>query len=301
METKKKKKSGWFSNSLILLIFLVGAGIFLYPTVSDTWNRYRNQKLITSYSDTIEHLSEEDYSLAWEEAREYNQQHTVNVIRAVLEEETETSENETESDAALKTEEENRYDRLLNPAGNGIMGYVKIPVIDVELAIYHGVGSEALEKGCGHIEGTSLPIGGEGTHAVLSAHRGLPSAELFTDLDQVKEGDLFYITVLDETLAYEVDQILTVLPDEVEALAIEENEDYVTLVTCTPYAVNTHRLLVRGKRTEYVEPELEKDNPIKQVVVTENLTRRLLIIGGGVFFALVLLMAIIFRKKKRKE
>ena len=156
-----------------------------------------------------------------------------------------------------ETDEE--YESLLNLNGDGMMGYVEIPVIDQSIPIYHYTTEATLEKGAGHLFGSSLPVGGESTHAIISAHRGLPSAKLFTDLNLVEEGDVFYLHVLDQTLAYEVDQILTVLPDETESLGITEGEDYVTLITCTPYAVNTHRLLVRGHRIAYEEAkEIEK-------------------------------------------
>jgi sortase A len=200
------------------------------------------------------------------------------------------------------------YDQVLNPSGNEIMGYIEIPKISVKLAIYHGIGTDALENGCGHIEGTSLPIGGIGNHAVISAHRGLPSAKLFTDLDQLEIGDLFYITVLDEKLAYKVDQIKTVLPEETEDLAIEDDKDLVTLVTCTPYGVNTHRLLVRGERTEYVE---EEDSTTSGIILRNPLegtdrSQRLLVTGLLVFIVVLILMGIIMkisdhRKRRRRR
>lgn len=294
-ERRKKKGRPWIRNLLLLLIFLTGAGILFYPTISDLWNSYRNQQLISEYSQAVETLESEDYSRIWEEARQYNESHTVNEIIDAFDEE--------ENDYVLS----HPYDELLNPAGNGIMGYLEIPKINVRLAVYHGIGTEALENGCGHIEGTSLPIGGAGTHTVLSAHRGLPSAKLFTDLDQLEEGDIFILRVLDENLAYEVDQILTVLPQETEALAIEEGKDLATLVTCTPYGVNSHRLLVRGHRTEYVE----ENEPSQRVILRNPLegtdrTQRLLVIGLLTFLAFLILLGVIlklrdWRRRRRKR
>lgn len=295
MAKKKKKKGSWISSLFLVLIFLIGAGILFYPTVSDLWNNYRNQQLISEYTEVVETLESEDFSEIWAEAREYNAQHTVNTILDAFDEE--------EGDYVLS----HPYDQVLNPTGNEIMGYLEIPKISVKLAIYHGIGTEALENGCGHIEGTSLPIGGVGTHSVLSAHRGLPSAKLFTDLDQLEIGDLFYITVLDEKLAYKVDQILTVLPEETDDLAIEEDKDLVTLVTCTPYGVNSHRLLVRGERTEYV-PEEDTSTPsmiLRNPLEGTNRSERLLVMGLMAFIIFLILFGIILKihdwRKRRKQ
>ena len=280
---KKKKRRSWLWNFMLFLVFLIGAGILFYPTVSDLWNNYRNQQLISEYTEVVETMESEDFSEIWAEAREYNAQHTVNTILDAFDEE--------EGDYVLS----HPYDQVLNPTGNEIMGYLEIPKISVKLAIYHGIGTEALENGCGHIEGTSLPIGGVGPHSVLSAHRGLPSA------------NLFYITVLDEKLAYKVDQILTVLPEETEDLAIEEDKDLVTLVTCTPYGVNSHRLLVRGERTEYV-PEEDTSTPsmiLRNPLEGTNRSERLLVIGLMVFIIFLILFGIILKihdwRKRRKQ
>lgn len=295
MSGKKKKKSSWLLNGVIVLIFLVGVGILFYPTVSDLWNNYRNQRLISNYTDTVETMEPEDYSKIWEEAKAYNDQHKVNTIVDAFDEE--------EGDYILS----HPYDQLLNPTGNEIMGYLEIPKINVRLAIYHGIGPNALENGCGHIEGTSLPIGGESTHSVISAHRGLPSAKLFTDLDQMEVGDIFYINVLDETLAYKVDQILIVLPEETESLAIEEGKDLVTLVTCTPYGVNSHRLLVRGERTEYVPEDDVGDsgvilrNPLEGAGRAERLLMIELLVVMIVLIILTIAFKISDRRKKKKD
>lgn len=236
---------------IMLILFLIGAGIFLYPTISDMWNQYRNVRLITEYDTSVTDLSKREYARLWKEAKEYNAEHPVNSIVDAF----------NESDQYVLT---HPYDQVLDPDGNGLMGSIEIPKINVKIAIYHGLGSDVLEKGAGHIEGTSLPIGGKNTHAVLAAHRGLPGAKLFTDLDQMEIGDKFYLHILGKTLAYKVDQIKTVLPGETKALDIVEGEDHVTLLTCTPYGVNTHRLLVRGIRTRYVEQETEKSETVPQ-------------------------------------
>ena len=285
--SKTKKKKRWLVNLLILLLFLIGAGVMLYPTFSDLWNKYRNAQLITSYDEAVKELSPENYDKLWEEAREYNAQITVNNIVDAFNEENEY-------------ELSHPYDTVLDPNGDGLMGSIEIPKLGVKIAIYHGLGKNALEKGCGHVEGTGLPIGGESNHAALAAHRGLPSAKLFTDLDQMEIGDIFVLNILGEKLAYEVDQIKTVLPTETEDLAIVEGEDLVTLITCTPYAVNTHRLLVRGKRTEYVEEIAEAEEAAESL--PEKAARiepwKLLIAAVAVFFISVIILYFAIRRKK---
>lgn len=281
-----KKKGLGLLDWLLILCFLIGGGILLYPTASDQWNRYRNRQLVTAYSQAVEALSEDSYEEIWRTAREYNEAHKVNTISDVFEE-----------DYTLS----HPYDTLLNPNGDEIMGSLEIPKIGVTLAIYHGVGADVLEQGCGHVEGTSLPIGGEGTHAVLAAHRGLPSAELFTDLDRMEEGDRFYLHVMGETLAYEVDRIETVLPEETQYLAIEEGKDYVTLLTCTPYGVNTHRLLVRGIRTEYSgESGIETTAQPKEEEQAGTDKVKLLFIGFAAFLLLLLAMLLYWGRRGKK-
>lgn len=240
MRKNKKKYIG------MILLFLVGLSILLYPTISNLWNSYRDSQLISDYNSSIStNASSEDLERMWKAAEEYNKQLQQESVPDAF------SVRDGETDAT--------YESLLNLNNDGMMGYVEIPVIGQTIPVYHYTTDETLEKGAGHLFGSSLPVGGESTHCIISAHRGLPSAKLFTDLNLVKEGDVFYLHVLDQTLAYEVDQILTVLPDETESLGITEGEDYVTLVTCTPYAVNTHRLLVRGHRIAYEEAkEIEK-------------------------------------------
>ena len=224
-----KKKS----TILLLLVFLIGLSLLLYPTVSDLWNSYHQSRAIASYTEAVAELDDISYERFWEEAQAYNALLPGNSHRY------QPTREETE-----------QYEKLLNITGNGIMGYIEIPAIGVSLPIYHGVEDTVLQIAVGHIEGTSLPVGGPSTHCVISGHRGLPSARLFTDLDELTEGDIFMLRVLDEVLTYEVDQIRIVEPQEVELLEIEDGQDLCTLVTCTPYGVNSHRLLVRGHRIE---------------------------------------------------
>ena len=212
----------------------------LYPTVSNLINRQNQSRAIGAYEKTVDQLGEEDFKKEWEQAEAYN----------TYLEKYSTFEYAAEGE---KNKSGSPYESLLNVAGNGIMGVLEIPAVNISLPIYHGTTNEVLQVGAGHYLGSSLPIGGEGTHAVLTGHRGLPSAKLFTDIDRLKKGDVFHIRTLGKTLAYQVDQIKTALPDDVSALETEVGKDYVTLVTCTPYGVNTHRLLVRGVRIPYEE------------------------------------------------
>ena len=240
----EKPKKGRLTSLLLGLVFLIGAGIFAHPTVSEQWNRLHQSRAIASYEEAVEELSEEEYERAWQEAKAYN---------AAIE------ENRFQHDA-FSQEEENLqgtpYWSVLNLGDNGIMGYISIPEIDQRLPIYHGTSDPVLQVGTGHIYGTCLPIGGAGNHSVIAGHRGLPSARIFTDVDQLEPGDKFYIHVLDKVLAYEIDQIADMIDkDDTEKLTAlmqkTEGEDYVTLFTCTPYGVNSHRLLVRGHQVEY--------------------------------------------------
>ena len=227
------KKKGNFLNILLVLVFFVGLSLLLYPSVSDYWNSFHQTRAIAAYAGEVAALDDGIYDELLEAARDYNQ-------RLAQREE---PLNQSEEDLA-------EYGSLLNLDGSGIMGYIEIPELKVSLPIYHSVDDGVLQVAVGHMPGTSLPVGGKGTHSALSGHRGLPSARLFTDLDQLREGDTFLLQILDETLTYEVDQVLIVEPNEVGVLAIDPEEDYCTLVTCTPYGVNTHRLLVRGHRVE---------------------------------------------------
>ena len=224
------------STIILILVFLTGLSLLLYPTVSDWWNSFHQSLAIVDYAHDIENLDNDTYEQVISAARAYNETLMGRSNRFEL------SERDTEE-----------YNALLNISGTGIMGYIEIPEIKVYLPIYHGTSDAVLSIAIGHIEGSSLPVGGESTHCVLSGHRGLPSAKLFSNLDKLAEGDIFLIRTLDETLTYEVDRIRIVEPQEVSDLEIEEGKDYCTLVTCTPYGINTHRLLVRGHRIENAE------------------------------------------------
>ena len=228
-----KKKKGNFITVLLVLVLLTGLSLLLYPSVSDYWNSFHQTRAISSYAGEVANLNEAQYDRLWAAAEEYNKQLQ--------------KRGNVYSMSELEKEE---YEKLLNVSGLGIMGYIEIPSINCSLPIYHGTDEAVLQIAVGHLEWSSLPVGGENTHCVLSGHRGLPSARLFSNLDKVVEGDVFMLRVLDEVLTYEVDQILIVEPQELDALQIVEGKDYCTLVTCTPYGVNTHRLLVRGHRIE---------------------------------------------------
>ena len=229
-------KSGKSSTFLLILIFFAGLSLLLYPSFSDYWNSFHQSRAIASYAEEVANLDMEQYKILWDRAWEYNST-LLGRKNAFL----------------LSEEQKTEYEQLLNVGGNGVMGYVEIPTINCTLPIYHGTDEGVLQVAVGHLEWTSLPVGGESSHCVISGHRGLPSAKLFTDLDKVVVGDVFMMRVLDEVLTYEVDQILIVLPHELDSLMIEPGKDYCTMVTCTPYGVNSHRLLVRGHRIETVE------------------------------------------------
>ncbi len=227
----KKKKKISLVNVILVLIFVVGLGILAYPTFSDWWNNFHQSRAIAGYVEKVAEMDEKDIDKMWNEAVEYN--------KTLI-----NKSNRFQLSAAEKKE----YNSILDVTGTGIMGYIEIPKIDVSLPIYHGTNENVLQIAIGHIEGSSFPVGGMGSHCVVSGHRGLPSAKLFSDIDQLEAGDRFVIQVLDRTMTYEVDQIRIVLPNELQDLVIDPNQDYVTLITCTPYGVNTHRLLVRGHR-----------------------------------------------------
>ena len=229
------------TDFLLLLIILAGLGIFFYPSFSDYWNSFHQSRAIANYAEAVADIDDTQYEAILAEAREYNRKLQGRAFSL-----------------ELSDEEKEEYNRILRISENGVMAYIDIPKINCSLPIYHGTDESVLQIAIGHLEGTSLPVGGAGTHTVLSGHRGLPSAKLFTDLDKMREGDTFTIQVLNEYMIYEVDQILTVLPHEVDALRIEPGMDYCTLITCTPYGINTHRLLVRGHRTDHIGEAVEK-------------------------------------------
>lgn len=283
------------SSILLGIMFLTGFGILVYPTVADQWNTYRQSRLISDYESVVEEMEPEDFSEEWEKAKAFNDTMKENNLYGDV---------FGSDDADL---EDTEYWGVLNVAGDGIMGYLSIPKINVKLAIYHGVEEDVLQTGIGHLNGTKLPMGGEGTHTVLAAHRGLPSARLFTDIDQLESGDKFYIHMLDEILAYEVDQILPMVDKDdnetlEDAMRIEEGQDQVTLFTCTPYGVNSHRLLVRGHRVEYTGEE-EVANTLSQTMVTavQNYYMLYLILGLSITLLVILVMKVAFGKNRSRE
>lgn len=231
-----KKKKGKFISILLVLLLLVGLSLLLYPYVSNYWNSLHQTRAIAAYAEAVAKLDKDQYTEILSAAQAYN-----------------ASLLGRDNTQPLYGDRKEEYERLLDVSGLGIMGYIEIPCIDCSLPIYHGADESVLQVAVGHMEWSSLPVGGESTHCVLSGHRGLPSAKLFTNLDKLQPGDTFILRVLDETLTYEVDQILIVEPQETGSLRIEEGKDYCTLVTCTPYGINTHRLLVRGHRVDNIE------------------------------------------------
>ncbi len=279
-------------NLIFGLMFLTGFGILAYPTISDQWNTYRQSRLISDYEEVLSEMEPEDYTREWEAARNFNDALTSNNLYGDV---------FGAEDGELKDTE---YWTILNAAGDGVMGYLSIPKINIKLAIYHGTGEEVLQTGIGHLNGTKLPIGGASTHSVLAAHRGLPSARLFTDVDQLERGDRIYIRILDETLAYEVDQILPMVDKDdmdtlQEALSIREGEDHITLFTCTPYGVNSHRLLVRGVRVPYNGEEEAASTPVDTMLrAVRNYYMLYLILGLSVTLLVILIMRFLFRPKK---
>ena len=282
-----KKKS---SKIVIILIFLAGLSLLLYPFVANQWNNHRQKQLIGNYESVIsdkEAAGNIDYAAEMKKAEAYNDA----LLPSILPDSFAVADASTETDSS--------YEDSLNIAGDGMMGIVEIPKIAIKLPIYHGTGDEVLQKAAGHLEGSSLPIGGENTHAVISAHRGLPSASLFTDLDQLEIGDHFLIHVLDETLCYEVDQILVVDPEDTSALAVEDGEDLVTLLTCTPYGVNTQRLMVRGHRVPYEEQAVaDEQTPLSGLSLHTNY---LLWVVVGIVITGVFILILFIREKKLQK
>ena len=263
---------------LIILLFLAGLGIVLYPYVSEYVNAKHASRVVVNYDDTVKEITPEDFSQYFEVAEEYNER---------------LRQNPNPFSEDSRTE---GYETALNVDGSGMMGYLEIPKISVKLPFYHGTSGAVLNEAVGHLEGSSLPVGGEGTHVVLSAHRGLPSAKLFTDLPELGEGDIFILNVLDRKMTYQVDQILTVLPTELEALEVEDGQEYVTLMTCTPYGINTHRLLVRGHRIENLPEEEVKSIPVVHVereLTTQEKIQKYIpfaVMGVAVLFLIALLI-----------
>lgn len=274
-----------FPIILFIIIFIAGFSIMLYPFVSNMVSAKTYDSVIVSYTETASNTSDSKNVQLLAQAKSYNSSLSTTTVMDAF--------------SYPEREESADYLNTLNINNNGVMGYISIPKIDVRIPIYHGTSSRVLQKGVGHLEGSSLPIGGSGTHSILSAHRGLPSARLFTDLDQMQKGDQFYIYVLDQILAYEVDQITIIEPDNTDYLTMNNNEDYVTLVTCTPYAVNTHRLLVRGHRVEY------KEEVLSTTVVSKKSTTADIVFYIGITIAIitfiVAIIIIIFINKKNNK
>lgn len=267
------------STIFIILIFLAGLGFISYPTVSNLWNQAHQSRAIATYSKQVEKLDDSENKAMLKAARKYN--------KSLLK----------KSDHwKLSKKDKKKYESLLDVSGTGIMGYIEIPKIDCSLPVYHGTDEGALQIAIGHLEGSSLPVGGKSTHSVLSGHRGLPSARLFTDLDQMEEGDIFILNVLGRKLAYEVDQIKVVLPEEMSDLEVIEGQDLCTLVTCTPYGINTHRLLVRGHRTKYVEEKVEE-----QKVQTKKGDIRLVAAGAAGILVLIIIIIVVVVKRRRRR
>lgn len=266
------------STIVLVILLLIGLSLLLYPTVSDYWNSFHQTRAIATYAENVAALDNASYDAIWDTARQYNR----NLC--------------SRSNSFLLSEEQKaEYESLLDISGQGVMGYIEIPEIDVSLPIYHGTEDPVLQVAVGHLEWTSLPVGGESTHCVLSGHRGLPSAKLFTDLDKLREGDIFLLRVLDEILTYEVDQILIVEPQDTAALEIVEGQDYCTLVTCTPYGINTHRLLVRGHRIDNIEE-------VKTVRVTADAVQlEPMLVAPVVAIPMLLILLILLLLPRRRK
>ena len=286
---------GRLSNIGPVVLVLVGLAILLYPTISNFLIEQNSSRVIEHYTEAVNAMSDEERQAIVDAANEYNM---------ALASRAGVTPWEEGGVSPLSSEEQSqileRYEETLNPNGNGTMGYIIIPKMNVELPIYHTVEEKVLQVGVGHMESSSLPVGGESTHAALSGHRGLPSAKLFTDLDQMEVGDQFYIKVLGETLAYEVHEVETVLPTETESLAIQPGQDLVTLITCTPYGINSHRLLVHAHRIPY-EPQMEE--AIEQVggFINIPLPYLALIIALAALAVFVTVLKIRTMRKDRRE
>ena len=270
-----------------ILVILLGAGAAAYPLIASINNEHTQSLVQTEYEEKIQQLDTSEIDEALKKAHEYNK--TISTVQI--------------EDIDKIKESLPPYEDLLNLANNGIMGYIEIPAINVDLPIYHGTTGAAMEKGAGHMEGTSLPVGGIGTHAVISAHSGMSSAKLFTDLDKLELGDVFFITVCNEKLAYEVDNITVVEPTDIDLIRIDTQQDYVTLLTCTPYGVNTHRLLVRGHRVEMAEEAIAE---VEEKVEPEGSTwiekyEQGILIGIAIFLGLLLIALLVYSIKRLKQ
>lgn len=269
------------STILLFLVFFIGLSLLLYPTFADWWNSLHQSRAVASYVEQVSNMDDEKYDELWSAAWDYN--------RSLI---------DRPNDYLLSEEQKTHYENLLNITGSGIMGYIEIPRIDIVYPIYHGTDESVLQIAIGHLDWTSLPVGGEGSHCVISGHRGLPSARLFTDLDQMEVGDTFLLRVLDEVLTYEVDQILIVEPHVTEDLLIVEGEDLCTLITCTPYGINSHRMLVRGHRTE-----TEEVRAVRRVTADAVQIEPIMVapVVAAPILLILLITLLIPKPKKRKE
>ena len=275
----KKKWMSRLMTLLIVVVFVAGLSFLLYPTASNLWNQAHQSRAIATYTEQVEKLDDSSNKEMLKVARKYNKE----LLKKA-------------DHWKLSKKDKKKYESLLDVSGTGIMGYIEIPKIDCSLPVYHGTDEGALQIAIGHLEGSSLPVGGKSSHCVLSGHRGLPSARLFTDLDQMEEGDTFILNILGHKLAYEVDQIKVVLPEEMSDLEIQEGKDLCTLVTCTPYGINTHRLLVRGHRVKYAETKVQE-----QKEVSKSKTDTRLVIAGAVVGVVVLFIIIFAVRRRRKH
>lgn len=268
-------------NFILAGMFLLGLSLLLYPTVSNWWNSNHQSRAVATYAEVVATMDDDKYKDKWQEAIDYNKRLAASMEQSLF----------------LSESHKAEYEKMLLIENTDVMGYVEIPIIDCVLPMYHGTDEEQLQVGVGHLEWTSLPVGGENSHSVISGHRGVPSARLLSNIDKLVEGDYFVLHVLDETLAYEVDQILIVEPDDVKDLYIEEGKDLCTLVTCTPYGINSHRLLVRGHRVD--------DNLVAESKIVADATQIdptvVAIAIGVIIFIVMLIFTFIFDKIRYRK
>lgn len=272
------KKGNW-TTILLIFILLIGLSLLLYPSFSNYWNDRHQTKAIANYTEFVAAMNDEDYSSIWQSAFAYN--------KSLL---------NRSNEYTLTDEQQQRYNQELNVTGNGIMGFIEIPAVDISLPIYHGTNEAVLQVAVGHIDWTSLPAGGKSTHCVLSGHRGLPSARLFTDLDKLVVGDVFIMNILDEVLTYEVDQIHIVEPNDTKELLIQEDKDLCTLVTCTPYGVNSHRLLIRGHRVDNLE-----EAQVVRVTADAMIVEKMVVVPFVLVPILLLMLALLLVSTRKKR
>lgn len=275
---KKKTKKDVITKIIIAVMFFTGIGILSFPMLCNLNNELINYNLQRDYKNKIENNSSIQNQEIWSKARAYNREHNVNIIVDAFDKKHKAADTYGY-----------KYNEVLNIEKSGMMGYIEIPKINLNLSIFHGVSTRVLERGAGHLAGTSLPIGGKSSHAAIAGHRGLPSTKLFTDLDQMKKGDRFYLHVVDKTLAYEIDKIVVIKPKELaNYFSIIKNEDLVTLVTCTPYGVNSHRMLLRGHRVPM--ESYQSKSPFKKYIIY-----------GAIIIGLIVVWVMFYAKRKKKN